>query len=308
MSPIQNICSRARTVVVAVGLVPVLFVAVAALQVRIDALSGPLAQKNEELLVRSGPMLKKLSLGYDSLLADIYWTRAVQYFGSGVQAHKMNYDLLDPLLNITVTLDPQLMIAYRFGAIFLSENPPGGAGRPDQAVDLVRRGIAANPDEWRLYQDLGFIYYTHLKDYKKASEAFLEGSRNPKALVWMRVMAARVAESGESPATSRLIWAQIYDTTRDEAVRRTALIHVQALDASMQLKSLNEISENYWRKFNRYPASIEELRSAGFLRGSLVDPAGYPYVMGPAGVPQLNPDSPIDLDSDHPKPVKPLRH
>jgi tetratricopeptide (TPR) repeat protein len=308
MSPIQNISSRARTVVVAVGLVPVLFVAVAALQVRIDALSGPLAQKNEELLVRSGPMLKKLSLGYDSLLADIYWTRAVQYFGSGVQAHKMNYDLLDPLLNITVTLDPQLMIAYRFGAIFLSENPPGGAGRPDQAVDLVRRGIAANPDEWRLYQDLGFIYYTHLKDYKKASEAFLEGSRNPKALVWMRVMAARVAESGESPATSRLIWAQIYDTTRDEAVRRTALIHVQALDASMQLKSLNEISENYWRKFNRYPASIEELRSAGFLRGSLVDPAGYPYVMGPAGVPQLNPDSPIDLDSDHPKPVKPLRH
>jgi tetratricopeptide (TPR) repeat protein len=308
MSPIPNISSRARTVVVAVGLVPVLFVAVAALQVRIDVLSGPLAQKNEELLVRSGPMLKKLSLGYDSLLADIYWTRAVQYFGSGVQAHKMNYDLLDPLLDITVTLDPQLMIAYRFGAIFLSENPPGGAGRPDQAVDLVRRGIAANPDEWRLYQDLGFIYYTHLKDYKKASEAFLEGSRNPKALVWMRVMAARVAESGESPATSRLIWAQIYDTTRDEAVRRTALIHVQALDASMQLKSLNEISENYWRKFNRYPASIEELRSAGFLRGSLVDPAGYPYVMGPAGVPQLNPDSPIDLDSDHPKPVKPLRH
>lgn len=308
MSPIPNISSRARTVVVAVGLVPVLFVAVAALQVRIDVLSGPLAQKNEELLVRSGPMLKKLSLGYDSLLADIYWTRAVQYFGSGVQAHKMNYDLLDPLLDITVTLDPQLMIAYRFGAIFLSENPPGGAGRPDQAVDLVRRGIAANPDEWRLYQDLGFIYYAHLKDYKKASEAFLEGSRNPKALVWMRVMAARVAESGESPATSRLIWAQIYDTTRDEAVRRTALIHVQALDASMQLKSLNEISENYWRKFNRYPASIEELRSAGFLRGSLVDPAGYPYVMGPAGVPQLNPDSPIDLDSDHPKPVKPLRH
>lgn len=302
MSLMQNISSRVRRVALAIVLLPALFLAVAVLQVHIDRLSGPLALKNEELLVRSGPMLKKLSLGYDSLLADIYWTRAVQYFGSGVQAHKMNYDLLDPLLNITVTLDPQLMIAYRFGAIFLSENPPGGAGRPDQAVDLVRRGIAANPDEWRLYQDLGFIYYTHLKDYQKASEAFLEGSKNPKALIWMRVMAARVAESGESAATSRLIWAQIYDTTKDEAVRRTALVHVQALDAFMQLKELNEISENYWRKFNHYPTSIEELRNAGFVRGDVTDPAGYPYVMGTDGVPQLNPHSPIDLDPDHPKP------
>ena len=25
--------------------------------------------------------IKRLSLGYDGLLADIYWTRAVQYFG-----------------------------------------------------------------------------------------------------------------------------------------------------------------------------------------------------------------------------------
>jgi tetratricopeptide (TPR) repeat protein len=304
MSLMQNISSRVRSVALAIVLLPALFLAVVVLQVHIDRLSGPLALKNEELLVRSGPRLKKLSLGYDSLLADIYWTRAVQYFGSGVQAHKMNYDLLDPLLNITVTLDPQLMIAYRFGAIFLSENPPGGAGRPDQAVDLVRRGIAANPDEWRLYQDLGFIYYTHLKDYQKASEAFLEGSKNPKALIWMRVMAARVAESGESAATSRLIWAQIYDTTKDEAVRRTALVHVSALDASMQLKELNEISENYWRKFNHYPTSIEELRNAGFVRGDVTDPAGYPYVMGTDGVPQLNPHSPIDLDPDHPKPQR----
>jgi tetratricopeptide (TPR) repeat protein len=301
MNSTAGINGRTRTAVLAIVLVPILFAAAAVLQARIDRLSAPLALKNEELLVRSGPMLKKLSLGYNCLLADIYWTRAVQYFGTGVQEHKMNYDLLDPLLNITVTLDPQLMIAYRFGAIFLSENPPGGAGRPDQAIDLVRRGIAANPDEWRLYQDLGFIYYTHLKDYQKASEAFLEGSKNPKALVWMRVMAARVAESGESPDTSRLIWAEIYDTTRDLAVRRTALVHLRALDASMQLKELNEISENYWRKFGHYPTSIDDLRNAGFVKGNVTDPAGYPYVMGPDGVPQLNPSSPIDLDPDQPK-------
>ena len=37
----------------------------------------------EEVLYISSPQaLKRLSLGYDGLLADIYWTRAVQYYGS----------------------------------------------------------------------------------------------------------------------------------------------------------------------------------------------------------------------------------
>ena len=37
----------------------------------------------EEVLYISSPQaLKRLSLGYNGLLADIYWTRAVQYYGN----------------------------------------------------------------------------------------------------------------------------------------------------------------------------------------------------------------------------------
>jgi hypothetical protein len=77
---------------------------------------------------------------------------------------------------------------------------------------------------------------------------------------------------------------------------------LQALDAQIGLKHLNDSAEDYWRKFGRYPATIQELRDAGFVGGSLKDPAGYPYVMGPDGVPGLDPQSPVDLDPDHPKP------
>jgi hypothetical protein len=291
-----------RSLALAVVAVPILFVAIAALQARIDALSTPLMQEKEELLLRSGPLLKKLSLGYDPLLADIYWTRAVQYYGWRVQQRSRSFELLAPLLNITATLDPKLLVAYQFGGIFLSEHPPGGAGRADLAVELVKRGIAANPDEWRLYHELGFLYYTRLKDYPKASEAFLEGSRNPAAPIWMKIMAAHVAENGESLETSRFIWAELYDSTKDESVRKTALEHVQALDAQIALKRLNEISEEYWKKFGRFPASIGELRDAGLVEGELTDPAGYAYVMGPNGMPQLDPHSPIKIDSNKPRP------
>jgi hypothetical protein len=297
-----KITSHVRSVALAVVAVPALFVAIAALQARIDALSAPLAQEKEELLLRSGSLLKKLSLGYDPLLADIYWTRAVQYYGTRVQQRRGTFELLAPLLNITATLDPKLLVAYQFGGIFLSEHPPGGAGRADLAVQLVERGIAASPDEWRLYHELGFLYYAHLKDHQKASEAFLGGSRNPAAPIWMKIMAAHVAENGESLETSRFIWAELYDSTKDESVRKTALEHVQALDAEMALKRLNEVSEDYWKKFGRFPASIGELRNAGLLQGEPRDPAGYPYVIGPNGVPQLDPHSPVSIESIRQKP------
>jgi tetratricopeptide (TPR) repeat protein len=297
-----KITSHVRSVALAVIAVPILFVAVAALQARIDVLSAPVTQDKEELVLRSASLLKKLSLGYDPLLADIYWTRVVQYYGTRLQNRSGNFDLLAPLLNIAVTLDPKLLVAYQFGGTFLSEHPPGGAGRADLAVELVKRGIAANPNEWRLYHELGFLYYARLKDYQKASQAFLEGSRNPAAPIWMKIMAAHVAENGESPETSRFIWAELYNSTKDESVRKAALKHVQALDAEIVLKRLNEISENYWKKFGRFPLSIEELRTAGLVEGDLKDPAGYPYMIGPNGIPQLDPRSPVKIESSQRKP------
>jgi hypothetical protein len=289
--------SHTRAMLLALLAVPALFAICAALQMRIDADTRAMNQDKEELLLRSGALLKKLSLGYEALLADVYWTRVVQYYGVRAHTPGATYESLWPLLDITTTLDPKLMIAYRFGAIFLSERPPGGPGRADLAVQLVKRGIAENPDEWRLYQDLGFLYSIHLKDYQKASEAYLEGSKNPNAQIWMKVMAARVAETGNELETSRLIWTGVYSSTKDEQIRQTALQHIHSLDATLGLKRLNESSEDYWRKFGRFPTSMQELRDAGLVGGTLEDPAGYPYVMGPNGVPQLDPKSPIQLES-----------
>src|SRR5208337_1690877 len=97
--------------------VPLLFAAIAGLQTRIDSETDSLAQQKDDLLLRSPSAIKKMSLGYDSLLADIYWTRAVQYYGARFTTKGATFPLLWPLLDISTTLDPQMIIAYRFGAI-----------------------------------------------------------------------------------------------------------------------------------------------------------------------------------------------
>lgn len=282
-----------RTVSAAIIATPLLFAAIAAIQVHIDAEMRSGAKEKEELVLRSGRVLRELSLGYDSLMADIYWTRAVQYYGERMGVKGANYELLAPLLDITTTLDPKLIVAYRFGSIFLAERGDAGPGRTDLAIDLVKKGIAANPDEWRLYMDLGFLYYWRLKDYPDASATYLAGSRVPGAPLWMKFMAARIAEKGGSTETSLAIWSELYETTKDPNLRKKAIQEIQSLKALEDEASLDELASQYRERFGRFPVSTKEMRDSGLLSGIPVDPAGFPYVLGPDGKSHLSSQSSV---------------
>lgn len=277
---------------------PVLFAAIAALQVRIDARTRSLAAQKQELLLRSGSLVKKLSLGYDPLLADIYWTRAVQYYGARIGVPDAKFDLLWPLLDLATALDPRLLPAYRFGAIFLSEGPPIGAGRTDLAIELTRRGIAANPNVWGLGADLGFLYYWRLKDYPNAAAAYLAASRIPHAPPWLRLMALRVAEKGRSIETSRMIWSELYESTQDANVRNYALQKLRGLKAQDDELHLDELVEEYRKRFGHFPASTKEMCDAGMLGGLPLDPDGLPYLIGPGGKTRLDPRSSVIIEPD----------
>jgi hypothetical protein len=273
--------------------VPLGFAGVWRLQHTIDAQRESLSQERDDVLLRSGKLVKLMSLEYAPLLADIYWTRVVQYYGNKHVRGQANLELLWPLLDITATLDPNLLISYRFGAMFLSQAAPSGAGRPDLAVQLIQRGIQANPDYWRLYEDLGFVYYFDLKDYQKASEAFLEGSKKPDAQLWMKVMAAKIAAEGESFATSAFLWKDIYDSTADPSVKKNALLHLQLLKVKEDCKQLDALADEYVRRYGKRPARMNEMVQAGLLQGIPGDPLGFAYVFGEDGKAELNLASPL---------------
>src|SRR5437867_7613525 len=189
------------------------------------------ATLEEVLYVSSPKLLKRASLGYSGLLADIYWTRAVQYYGGTFHNGGGNFELLWPLLNITTQLDPHIIPAYRYGATFLTAKPPYGAGTPDKAIELVEYGIKNNIDDWHLYEDLGFIYYSDLKNYPKASEAFLRGSKRPNAHPFLKILAAQSAQFGGEKQTARMLWESMYQTSHDKYIRENALWHLWAMQA-----------------------------------------------------------------------------
>lgn len=269
------------------------FAGVWSLQRKIDQSLGAMHQEEDDLVLRSGPLLKIVSLEYAPFIADVYWTRVVQYYGSKEARGDANVRLLWPLLDVTTTLDPHLIVAYRFGSTFLSQQPPNGAGRPDLAIDLIRRGIRENPEYWRFYEDLGFIYYFELKDYKSAAEAFLEGSQKPGAMIWMKTFAAKISEQGGSRDISKQLWTEIYESATDPTIKNNALIHLKLLKADADCEQLDLLVAEFTKREGHAPASLRNLVAAGLLSGFPADPEGYPYVLDAASKAQLNPASPL---------------
>jgi len=253
----------------------------------------PTATLDDTLYVTSPKVLKRLSLGYDGLLADIYWTRAVQYFGERHHRGEVSYKLLAPLLQITTTLDPHLIVAYQFGSNFLAPAPPNGAGMPHAAIELAEFGIKNNPDEWRLYYELGFIYYMDVKDYEKAADAFARGAATPNAHPFLRIMAGLMAEHAGDIGTARMMWTTTYDSAQEQSIRNNAAAHLRALQVDEDVTKLQELIEHYRERAGRTPQSFADLNSAGMLRGIPRDPLDHPYLITPDGRVQVQ--APDDL-------------
>jgi hypothetical protein len=231
----------------------------------------------EVLYIPSPTVVKRLSLGYSGLLADIYWTRVVQYFGTKHKAKAKQYLILEPLLDMTATLDPQLLPTYEFGSIFLAQKPPEGAGDPAAAARLVEKGIRQNPQAWRLYYDLGYIYWLELKDPAKASDAFERGSKGPGAHPWMRVMAAALAAHAGETETATYMWTNILNSTEDQDLRANALNRLRCLRVDSEVELLQKRVDLFTERTGHLPSGWQDLISGGLLRGVPVDPKNNRY-------------------------------
>jgi hypothetical protein len=248
-----------------------------------------------DLLFFSSPeLIKKMALGYDRLVADFYWMRTIQYYGRREEAAKrrIRYKNLPALLDITVTLDPQLLDAYRAGSYFLAEPDPVGAGLPMEAIKLLDKGIRANPREWRLFFEKGFVYYIHLNDYRAAGEVWLSASRLQGAPHWMEGLAAVSLSKGGAMDVATDLWKRQYQESNRADVRENARNYLISLQVAKDLWTMEILAEKFRAKNGSWPSSLEELLRNQRRRYNSADPLGTPYLYDPrTGEFRLSPES-----------------
>lgn len=285
--------SRAGAIVVLMALAA----GTVALQAARDRAFEPVTTDARLLYVQSGEVAGRLALEYDALAADIYWIRAVLHYGGDrlTDPGAGRYGLLYPLLDLTTTLDPLFQIAYRFGAVFLAEQPPGGPGRVDLAEKLLVKGMAASPERWQYPHDLGFIYYWQQQDYRTAAMWFERAAALPGAPEWLGPVAAGMLARGGDRQSSRQLLTRILEGADQEWMRQTAIRWLRQLDALDQMDQLDAMLAEYHRRSGVRPASWLDLVRARWLPGIPVDPLGHPYELNATwSTTRLSPDSPLN--------------
>jgi tetratricopeptide (TPR) repeat protein len=244
--------------------------------------------ETEELYLNASTA-KRLSLGFNGLVADWYWMRSLQYVGGKIVDYplhlqldnlgQLNLKLLAPLLDASTTLDPQFMEPYQYAAVVLPDfDVPG-------AIRIVQKGVEANPSEWRLYHHLGFIYWQQ-KDFQKAGEAYEQGAKLPGAPPWMKAMMGRMASEGGSRDTAREVYRRLYEEASDNQVKDMARKRLLLLNSLDMQEGLRKLMTAYRSKVGRCPGSWREmgpLLSAFKIQvdssGAPLDPAGTPYLL-----------------------------
>jgi hypothetical protein len=256
----------------------------------------PTTRDAERLLyVRSPSAAGRLALSFKGLAADLYWIRAIQHFGGDLRSSRAagRFELLQPLLDLTTSLDPHFTSGYRVGALFLAMPPPSGPGRVDQAVALLQKGLRASPDRWQYAYDIGFVYYLDARDYRTAGIWFTRAEMLPGAPDWIQPLAAETVARGGDRVSARRLLADL--VTSDQPYLRQdgrrGLAQIDALDAIDRLQGL---VEDYHTTTHVYPSSWLDVIRTGRLPGVPADDARVPFVYDPvAHLVLIGPTSPL---------------
>jgi tetratricopeptide (TPR) repeat protein len=231
------------------------------------------------LLFSSPRLVKKMALGYDNLMADFYWMRTIQYYGRFDEAdrRKIRYKNLYTLLDITTTLDPYYLDAYRTGCFFLAAEDPLGADQPEEALKLLDKGLSYHPEEWQLLYDKGFIYYWHLQDFRTAGETWLQAAAITGAPDWLSGLAAASVTRGGDLAVAIALWQDRFLQSTRENEKETALNRLISFKVAQDFWGWQALAEKYREENGVYPESLQILAEKHGLRYSLADPLGTPY-------------------------------
>lgn len=290
---------RTRSFATAVLIIGICFAVVVMITPSIEAAKPhmPEAYTDSDLTMH-GARLKGFVFGMEGTVADWYWARSLQYVGDKLLAARekgvpvdiedlsaLNPRLLYPLLENATDLDPNFIGAYSYGAIVLP------AIDKKKAVEFVRKGIANNPNEWRLYQHLGYIHWK-LGEYEEAAQAYQTGSEVAGAFPFMRLMAASMKTEGGSRETARSIYQQMLAGSDEEMVRITAVRRLNELNWLDERDTLNTVLSDFKQRNGRCASNFGEIageilkvelpNGRRFRVDSsrrLVDPTDAPYVL-----------------------------
>jgi len=133
--------------------------------------------------------------GFRTVAADLLWLRVERAWHGG------NWWAIIPLLDAVVELDPHFLLAWKVYGWHCAYNLHVEAQTLvdkrywlQRGLQVLERGVEANPGRWDLYFELGWTYYDRAHDAYRAAEWFRRADEFPDAPAYVTRLVYRPFE------------------------------------------------------------------------------------------------------------------
>jgi tetratricopeptide (TPR) repeat protein len=222
----------------------------------------------------SGKYLKYATFGYSSLVADIIYLWAIQYYGSYDIPDRFKY--LEHIFSIIAELDPKYTDPYEVGALIAVYD----AHDPELAYKILDMGLQKNPNMWIFPFQAGHIAQMQ-KDFERAREYYRQAMEIPGAPPIIKRLYANASYKTMNYQEAWQMWKEVYETAKEDWVKEIAYNHLYRVKSTVDIEALNEAVKKFKEKYGRWPADLNSLVRAGLIKEVPRDLDGKDYLYDP---------------------------
>lgn len=188
--------------------------------------------RQDRLYFPSGRALVESSLGFREMAADWLWFRFVQYFGAYAKGQN-DLRYFDLLVDAITKLDPNFVEAYHFASLVAWSE----LGDFPKSLDLLKRGILANPGSAKLHFQVGFTHYVFFHDYPRAALWFEAAARCPDGGDTEARFAAFARLRAGDENVSLELWRELARSTGSPQMRDLAEKMIAKLERRVRIRA-----------------------------------------------------------------------
>jgi hypothetical protein len=236
-----------------------------------------IARAAELSYLPKGEYLKVAALGYQQLVADLLWLKAVQHFGLREQTEE-GYLWAYHAVDVLTDLDPKFAYAYQVTGAVLGV----WANRAQESVAILSKGMKHNPEVWQLPFYLGYDYFYGLHDPGKAAPYFRIASMLPGSPEYLPKLAARMTVEAGDPNAALEFLQRLYQQVQDQHLREGLERRIREVVVERDIQFLEEGIRRYRVRYGTLPAALDELVTGGIIASVPDDPLGGRYQMNPS--------------------------
>jgi len=229
------------------------------LKIKIDGISRFKVPGSSLIYIPSGQYLKRVTFGYDSLMADLIYLWAIQYFSN--QAVWDRFENLEHVFSIIAELDPHYLDPYETGSLIAVHE----ARDLDLAFTILDLGLEKNPEQWIFPIQAGHFAQMYGKDFESARKYYKKALDIKGSPPIARRLYAHASFKQADYASAWNNWLEVYETAADERIKKIAGTHLYQTKAAMDILTLRQVISEFKVKHGRLPGALGELVTAGLL-------------------------------------------